>query len=82
MQILKSSEDYLEAMLMMKEQHGYIRRERSGEDERNVVVRLTDAGDALQARAADIPAKMRACLPLDDADAAALYRLLYRVLGK
>lgn len=25
MQILKSSEDYLEAMLMMKEQHGYIR---------------------------------------------------------
>lgn len=25
MQILKSSEDYLEMMLMMKEQHGYIR---------------------------------------------------------
>ena len=25
MKILKSSEDYLEAMLMMKEQHGYIR---------------------------------------------------------
>ena len=25
MQILKSAEDYLEAMLMMKEQHGYIR---------------------------------------------------------
>ena len=25
MQILKSSEDYLETMLMMKEQHGYIR---------------------------------------------------------
>ena len=25
MQILKSSEDYLEAMLMMKECHGYIR---------------------------------------------------------
>ena len=25
MQILKSSEDYLEAMLMMSERHGYIR---------------------------------------------------------
>ena len=25
MQILKSSEDYLETMLMMKEKHGYIR---------------------------------------------------------
>ena len=25
MQILKSSEDYLEAMLMMQEQHGYVR---------------------------------------------------------
>lgn len=25
MQILKSSEDYLETMLMMKEQHGYVR---------------------------------------------------------
>lgn len=72
----------LTPLLKKLELHGYIRRERSGEDERNVVVRLTDAGDALQAKAADIPANMRACLPLSDTDASTLYGLLYRVLGK
>lgn len=72
----------LTPLLQKLEQRGYIRRVRSGEDERIVNIELTEIGDALQERAADIPAMMRACLPLSDADAGQLYRLLYQVLGK
>ena len=72
----------LTPILKKLEQRGYIRRQRSDEDERIVNVQLTDIGDALQDKAADIPAMMRACLPLSDADARQLYTLLYRVLGK
>ena len=72
----------LTPLLQKLEQRGYIRRIRSGEDERIVNIELTEIGDALQERAADIPAMMRACLPLSDADARQLYTLLYRVLGK
>jgi DNA-binding MarR family transcriptional regulator len=72
----------LTPLLQKLEQRGYIRRERSDEDERIVNVQLTEIGDALQDEAADIPAMMRACLPLSDADARQLYTLLYRVLGK
>lgn len=71
----------LTPLLKKLEQRGYLRRERSGRDERNVVVHLTAAGEALQARAAGIPVKMRACLPLGDTEAKQLYALLYRVLG-
>ena len=70
----------LTPLLKKLEQRGLVRRERSAEDERNVVVRLTDAGDALREKAADIPAHMRACLPLNDDETATLYSLLYRVL--
>ena len=72
----------LTPLLQKLEQRGYIRRIRSGEDERIVNIELTEIGDALQERAADIPAMMRACLPLSDSDAVQLYRLLYQVLGK
>jgi len=72
----------LTPLLKKLEQHGLIQRERSGEDERNVVVRLTQKGKALEARAADIPLRIRQCLALDDAEASTLYRLLYKVLGK
>lgn len=72
----------LTPLLKKLEQHGLIQRERSGEDERNVVVRLTQKGKALEARAADIPLRIRQCLALDDAEASTLYRLLYKVLGQ
>ena len=72
----------LTPLLKKLEQHGLIRRERSGADERNVLVRLTDAGEALREKAATIPEAMRKCLPLTNEEAATLYRLLYKVLGK
>jgi DNA-binding MarR family transcriptional regulator len=60
---------------------GLVTRARSAEDERNLVVTLTDAGLALRDRAACIPGQMGQCICLSPEDAATLYRILYQLLG-
>ena len=60
---------------------GLVTRARSAEDERNLVVTLTDAGHALRDRAACIPGQMGQCICLSPEDAATLYRILYQMLG-
>ncbi len=59
---------------------GYLTRQRSTEDERVLVIDLTEKGRALRERALEIPSRMRACLPLDDGEANTLYTLLYKLL--
>lgn len=60
---------------------GLVTRRRAPEDERNLVVALTDAGLALRDRAATIPGQMAGCVRLDPEDARTLYRILYQLLG-
>jgi len=60
---------------------GLVTRARSAEDERNLVVALTDAGLALRDRAACIPGQMGKCICLSPEDAGTLYRILYQLLG-
>ncbi len=60
---------------------GLVTRARSAEDERNLVVTLTDAGLALRERAACIPGQMGQCICLSPEDAGTLYRILYQLLG-
>ena len=60
---------------------GLVTRARSAEDERNLVVALTDAGLALRERAACIPGQMGQCICLSPEDAGTLYRILYQLLG-
>ena len=60
---------------------GLVTRRRAPEDERNLVVALTDAGLALRDRAARIPGQMAGCVRLDPEDARTLYRILYQLLG-
>ena len=60
---------------------GLVTRNRSAEDERNLVVALTDAGLALRDRAACIPGQMGKCICLSPEDARNLYRILYQLLG-
>ena len=60
---------------------GLVTRARSAEDERNLVVALTDAGLALRDRAACIPDQTGQCICLSPEDAATLYRILYQLLG-
>ena len=59
---------------------GLVTRARSAEDERNLVVTLTDAGLALRDRAACIPGQMGKCICLSPEDAGTLYRILYQLL--
>jgi DNA-binding MarR family transcriptional regulator len=72
----------LTPLLKRLEKQGYVTRQRSSADERNVDVLLTPKGQALRARAEDIPYQVARCLPLDLAEAQTLYTLLYKILGK
>lgn len=70
----------LTPLLKKLESKGYITRTRSKEDERNLIVELTPEGDALKDKALEIPSKIGRCLDLEQDEAAALYRILYKIL--
>lgn len=59
----------LTPMLKKMEQSGWLCRKRSDEDERVVVISITDAGETLQEMVADVPIKMAQCLKLESAEA-------------
>lgn len=71
----------LSPLLKKMEKAGYINRSRSIDDERVVVITLTEAGRALQERAKDIPGQMAGCIELSPEKAQMLYQLLYELLG-
>ncbi|HPY99999.1 MAG TPA: MarR family transcriptional regulator [Clostridiales bacterium] len=72
----------LTPLLKTMEQKGFLCRTRSKEDERVVLVTLTEKGEALKEEAKEIPKEIRQCLPLSVKDAAKLYLLLNKVLEK
>jgi len=72
----------LTPVLKKLEEKGYLTRYRCPEDERNLMVTLTDAGAALRDPASEIPGKMAGCIPLEPGDALTLYRILYKILGR
>lgn len=67
-------------MLKNTEKQGLISRTRSEEDERVVVVSLTEEGKALYKKAKDIPEKIGSCVKLTQDEAAQLYTTLYKLL--
>lgn len=72
----------LTPVLKSLEKKGLISRMRSTEDERVLIVRLTDDGEKLKEQAVEIPAKVSSCVSLSSEEAKELYKLLYKVLGK
>ena len=70
----------LSPLLKKMEQEGYVLRRRSPEDERVVVITLTDKGRVLQDEAKDVPDRVAACLSLPPEKARTLYTLLYELL--
>ncbi len=70
----------LTPLLRKLEEKGYLTRTRSKEDERNLIVELTDRGAALQDEALEVPEKIGKCLDLSEEEAVQLYRILYKVL--
>ena len=71
----------LTPVLKKLESKGYIERKRSKEDERNLIVTVTEKGWKLREEALSIPGSMSSCVNLEPEEASELYRLLYKVLG-
>ena len=71
----------LTPVLKSLETKGYVTRERSKDDERVLTVKITEEGEKLRERSADVPAKIAGCVKLTPEEAITLYRLLYKVLG-
>lgn len=70
----------LTPVLKNMESKGFVRRVRSREDERMLIVTLTDEGRALKERAKSVPAQVGSCIRLTPEEAKMLYRLLYKLL--
>jgi len=70
----------LTPLLKALEKEGYITRTRSKEDERVLVVELTEEGKKLKEKAASVPSEVGKCVKLSAEDAKELYRILYLLL--
>ena len=72
----------LTPLLKKLESKGYLVRERSKTDERNLLITITEEGERLRERAVVIPEKLGQCVDLSPEEATQLYQLLYKLLGK
>ncbi|MBR3646079.1 MAG: MarR family transcriptional regulator [Lachnospiraceae bacterium] len=70
----------LTPVLKALERKGYITRERSKEDERLLIVRITDDGMKLREKAVDIPAKVGGCISIDEKEALQFYNTLHKII--
>ena len=70
----------LTPLLKKLESKGYITRDRSKVDERNLEVMITDKGKKLKDKALSIPEKMGKCIDLSKEEATTLYKLMYKIL--
>lgn len=71
----------LTPLLKKLESKGYIKRERSKEDERNLIVSITKKGESIKSGAIEVPQKMNGCVNLTKEESATLYKLLYKLLA-
>ena len=67
-------------LLKKMQQEGLVERKRSEEDERVVVITLTEEGRALQEKVKDVPVKVVGCVDLPPEKAMMLYSLLSELL--
>ena len=79
-QILYMDSGTLTPLLKKLEAKGYVSRQRSAEDERNLIVSVTECGEALKEQAISIPNELAKCVSLDPDETLVLYRLLYKLL--
>lgn len=71
----------LTPVLKNLETKGYLRRSRSIEDERVLLVEVTKQGEELREKALSVPGQIAGCVALTGEEAGQLYTLLYKVLG-
>ena len=70
----------LTPLLKKLENKGYLTRERSQIDERNLIVKITKEGEKLKEKGLDVPNQIGKCLDLEESEAKELYRLTYKAL--
>ena len=70
----------LTPLLKKLEEKGLVTRRRSERDERNLIVTITEAGEALKDRALHIPYEMAKCITLPKDEIRELYRMLHTLL--
>ena len=78
--ILLLDSSTLTPLLKKLEKKGFITRERSSVDERNLEVALTEKGRKLKEKAKNIPEKMKACIDLSENEIKTLFTLMNKVL--
>jgi len=69
----------LTPLLKRLEALGYLKRQRRADDERTVMVNLTESGEGLRSEATGVPTEISQALGLSTADTATLQDLLRRV---
>lgn len=67
-------------LLKKMQQMGYVEKKRSEEDDRVVIITLTDEGRAMQEKAKEVPAKVGQCIDLEPEKVLNLYSLLYELI--
>ena len=72
----------LTPLIKRLEDKGYVTRRRPETDERDLIVTITDKGEALKEKAIHVPQKLGSCIELDMQKVKALYDILYEVIGK
>ena len=70
----------LTPLLKKLEEKGLVTRRRSDLDERNLIVTITELGEAMKDKALHIPAEMTKCILLPKEDIRELYRMLHQLL--
>ena len=70
----------LTPLLKKLESKNLLTRKRSGEDERNLIITLTEEGEALKDQALHIPEEMMKCINLEPEEISAMYGYLYKLL--
>ena len=72
----------LTPLLKRLEEKGYVARRRSTEDERDLIVSVTEKGEALREKALTVPERLAACVKIEPEKTQTLYEILYELLDK
>ena len=79
-QLLFLDSGTLTPVLKSLEAKGLVLRSRSSEDERVLLVEITEKGEALKEKAVSVPTEVGRCVKLEPEEYKELYRLLYKLL--
>lgn len=72
----------LTPVLKTLEKKGFVKRDRLAEDERVLIVTITDEGMALREKALDIPFKIGGCVQISQEEAIQLHATLHKIMDQ